>query len=418
MPISSNKTDPRTGGIYSDLENFEGWTGGLNNIQRPNSVPPKTQLTDALNVDFDDLGKPRTRQKLESVKDGNFDGGMAEFQGKLYCTKDSSLIRYTDDTFTTSEFLFNITQPQRKMYFLSIGEKLYFSNGVDYGVFNQNETMDIWGIDSPILPPVAFATSGGLLPKGVYLIAHSYTYGSYETGVSPITSVNITEDNSKIVFSVPQGENAISANIYAQIGETLFLMKKGFSGEITDIVHDQGKLVKSEQSRKFPPLINLAWYKGRVFGTDGNKFYFTNEFDFRQYDPKYNSATVDNTEIKCLMALDDSLIIATQRAIYKYSGQPLKFNVEVLFEVSMIEGTEFKHERKPIQGFLTNAGVFTISSDGNVSNISENSVEFSDNYSDGSAVFRMQDGIISVLFSLKQVGEKSEYENESYIKIN
>lgn len=416
MPVSSNKTDPRTGGVYSDLENFEGWNKGMNNIQRPNSIEPKNQLVDALNVDFDDKGKVRTRKGLVNRLTGDFDGGAYVFKDKLYLTKDNQLLRFNDYPLENPEFLENISQ-NTIMEFLENGENLYFSNGVENGIINKNGQLEKWGIDSPIISPVCIPSLGGSLPIGTYMIACSYLYGSYETGVSPIEIVNITENQSKITIQVPAYSMATSALIYAQMGDSLYLIKEGFNTTI-DNLDNLGKIPKAENTRAFPVVSNLSWYQGSIYGSLNNRVFYTNEFDLRQYNPLSNTFSVDNTTIRCIIGLTNSFIVATDNSIFKYSGNAPDFTVEKLFDVVMIPGTKFKHERKPINGFLTNSGVFTITNDGNVSNISESNIEFSEDYDSGSAMFRMQDGIISVVFSLNRVGSETEYVNKEYIKID
>lgn len=413
MPYTSNKTDSRSGGVYSDIPTFEGWKGGLDNIHRPNSLSPDN-LVDAYNVDFDDNGKIRTREGLVNKLEGNY-GDMFVFNKRLYVTKDGELLSY-DENYSDERFIDNI-DPHYKMYFLELLGNLYFSNSINTGIIDSNHTLTNWEIDSGIIAPIAFAQNGGQLPKGTYLIAYSYLYGQYETGLSPIETVVVDSDNSKITVSVPQEDKITGANIYLQLGTQLHLMATGFTATITEFTHNQGKMAKGEILRALPKMNNLGYFHGRIFGTVNERIYFSEPFDYRQYNPKTNSFSLDNSEVICLLTLENSILACTKSAIYSISGEPLSFTIDKLYDIKMVEGTLFKHERKDIHGFLTDAGVFTISSDGQTTNISETSVEFSDNYTNGASMFRMKDGIISVIFSLEQTGDPSEYESEEYIKI-
>ena len=132
-----------------------------------------------------------------------------------------------------------------------------------------------------------------------------------------------------------------------------------------------------------------------------------------QYNPFKNTLNIDNSRVISILEYINGLIISTENGIYKLEGEIGKSSLNKISDAKTIENTEFYHETKQLFGILTNQGVIMFSNDGQVQNLSENIVDFS-NYDSGSAMFKMQDGIQSVVFSLNKIGDDTQYQTNDY----
>ncbi len=406
MPISNQEKVQ----IYSDLENYQGWNKGFTNIKSENEIDPKTELLDAINIDITDNGKLRLRKGLNRLFQGNV-SSMFSFNGLLYGVLDDKFVSF-DNSFNYSVIKENINY-NLTMKYIELNNELYFSNGVDSGKININGNFEPWLIESPIDAPVLTVSTGGLLPKGRYIVAYSYKFGSYETSISPIQIIEITEDNSKIDISCRGYQYATDCVVYAQNGEMLYRIGYGFNYTFDNVNQIDGKIPKSEELRGFPVCNNICYHNGRIYGSINEFMFYTEPFDYRQYNPVSNTLNIDNTEILSIMEYLGGLIVCTKKGVYKIDGEINKSALVKLSSAIAVKNTEFEHETKKLFGILTNHGVMLFSDDGQVQNLSENLVDFS-NYENGSSLFRMQDGIVSVVFSLDKTGEDTEYQSKGY----
>ena len=405
MPISRDRES-----VYGDLQVFNGWKGGITNLKRPSDIDQTNELLDAVNVDLSDSGKIRVRQGLTEEKSGEF-SNLFSYKNVLYGLSNTNFVSF-DNLFNETIILSNINK-YKKMYYLEVNDELYFSNGEQSGKINKYGSYDIWSVESPLDKPAYLVEAGGLLPKGTYIIAYSYLYGTYETGISPIEVVKVNNDNSKITINTSANSISTGAIIYAQQGEVLYQIGSGYSVVFENTIQVSGKTVKSENSKSFPMCENLAYYKARIYGSFDSYLTFTDIFDYRQFNPTMNFVEIDGTKILSILPYASGLFIITENSIWKLEGDSYAFNKVLLENVKTIKGTEFKHERKQVNGILTTEGVILFAFDGKYQNVSETKIDFS-KYESGSALFKMQDGIQSVIFSLVGKDLGSTYRDNNY----
>ncbi len=407
MPITNRgRYSQEANGKLSDLITLGKWKQGVVNRIDPYQVPTDA-LLDALNLDIRSDGSVRTREGYTNVFSGVCHS-ITTFNNHMYMVKEKDFIR-VDKNMNTEVLIANYTS--QKVNYVEVANELYFNSNGKTNKINKFGNVELWGIKSPTeqCTVVVGEEGSGFLKKGKYLINYSYTYGKYETAIHPLSvSVDVPYDNFNIEASCIPSSQSTGANFYISPlnGEELFFAKSGYT--VTIDLFDKLSVIPKEHSDAIPPLNNLCFANGRIWGTIGSNIYFSNDRDYRQYNPMLYIG-IDGTEIIIFKAVDDGCYVVTEKATYflatKNPENTEGSQLVKIFEHSAIKGTLFELDKTV--GWLSTDGYILGNNQGQLQNLSGEKLDFSKNYTEGTAIKIKKDGIDKVVFSLKQSGEKT-----------
>lgn len=412
MPISNRgRYSPEANGKLSDLVELGKWKQGIINRLDPKDVP-NDALLDALNVDFRIDGSVRTREGYQMVENGKCHS-VFTFKNNMYFVMNKNFVKM-DKNENITVLIQNYTST--KVYYVEVADELYFSTENKTNKINKAGTLEYWGIKSPQEQcSVTVGEQGsGSMKKGKYMINYSYLYGSYETAVHPLSvTIDVPYDNFNLELECFPSSQSTSANFYITPvnGEELFLAKTGYSVTVDE--YDRISSFPKQHLDAIIPLENLCFSNGRIWGTKDVNIFFSADRDYRQYNPVMYIG-IDNTNIVLFKAVDNGCYVVTEKATYFLQvknpesiadGQLVK-----IFDHSAIKGTLFEDNKAKKVGWLSTEGYIIGDHNGQLQNITDGKVDFSKNYKEGCSIRVKKNGIDKIIFSLKQDGEKTDFQ--------
>lgn len=118
---------------------------GLNNAQDPvmlKTTENGVELRKAINVFHDATGRVHRRKGYAEETTGNFHSGFANKRVALVVDVAASKVKRFHGGSTLVDVL-SLTQSLNKMYYVSVNDKIYFSNGVEKGAY-VNDAYTAW----------------------------------------------------------------------------------------------------------------------------------------------------------------------------------------------------------------------------------------------------------------------------------
>lgn len=417
MPfIDKKKFSSDSNGKYSDFFDLGAFKAGL--VNRVNSYDlPKGALLDAINVDIDNSGKIKRRKGYEKLITGKCHSVYGDSKGNGYLVKDGSLLRFNTIDNST-KLIANGFTDNNFISYVEVNHELYYSDGQSItGKINSSGNHEIWSIRSPQTQPMVTNSGNGSLKAGTYLIAYTYLYGSYETGVSPHVQIDIPTDGGGIFVVCGSSSDSTGANIYITALNSQVLQKvaTGYTANITSD-DNLGKQIKKLSADGIPAMSNLSYNNGRIWGSYANYIYWTLEMDYRQFNPVRNGVAVDSNVV-IFAAMQSGCWVVTETTTYWLKGtDPDSNDLELnpIFPYGAIPGTLFNDEDKQVVGWLSSAGYIQGDAFGKIQNLTAETIDFPKNYKSGAALFKKSRGIKQVVFSLQQTGTDTTFETEEY----
>ena len=215
-----------------------------------------------------------------------------------------------------------------EMYFEEVNGLVYYANGVDFGVIEAT-TVRQWGIEPPA-PPAA-AVGGGVLQAGRYQIVCTLVDArGLESGSSAVTVVDVPDDSSIVLSSIPQ-ESGYTTNVYVttQNGTVFMLLRENAA---SSFIYNCGP---NQLGRELPfwnadaPRGSMpAHFAGRMHlaetfaAHDMTVIWRSQPLHFHHFDLSGDALSVPGT-VRMLKALRDVLLIGTDRQIFGWDGERL-----------------------------------------------------------------------------------------------
>ncbi len=412
MPISNRQRySPESNGKLSDLVELGKWKQGIINRLDPKDIP-NDALLDALNVDFRVDGSVRTREGYSMVENGNCHS-IHSFKNSLFFVMNKNFVKM-DKNENITVLIPNYTSD--KVYYVELADELYFATTNKTNKINKQGNIEPWGIHSPQEQcEVTVGEPGsGSMKKGKYMINYAYLYGAYETAIYPESVViDVPYDDFNLEVSCNPSSQSTSAMYFITNtnGEELYATASGYNATID--AYNTLSYFPKQHLDAIPPLENLCYSNGRIWGTKGSNIFFSADRDYRQYNPVMYIG-IDNTDIVLFKAVDNGCYVVTEKATYFLQvknpesiadGQLVK-----IFDHSAIKGTLFEDDKQKKVGWLSTEGYIVGDHNGQLQNITDGKIDFSKNYTEGTAVRVKKNGIDKIIFSLKQNGEKTDFQ--------
>lgn len=289
-------------------------------------------LADAVNVDIDDEGKPKTREGsilsfaatgVHSLWSG---AGIALFvqDGVLYEFLGASARRLME------------VGPGRMAYASHAG-RVYCTNG-NASIVVENGQARRWGI----VPPgeIRLAATGGNLPRGKYLVTATYITADGRESGAP-RAAEIDAEGGIIVEVEPSTDpHVVACIVYATTanGETLYEIGASGTGSLryTDAV--AGRPLDSQFFGPPPAGTDVAIYRGVAFVAHGQFVSFSAPFDLERFRPDQYIAF--DSAVTMVAATRDGLFVGTERETLWLAGNsPTEVTIEQRHASGAVAGT-------------------------------------------------------------------------------
>lgn len=175
------------------------------------------------------------------------------------------------------------------MSYEKVNDRVYFSNGVDNGVF-EGGAVRSWGLPVPVSPGVS--VSVGSMPAGTYMATISYLRNDGQESGAPLAISVTVPDGSGLEFTLPPAPDpsVVGTIIYLSEpnGETLFeamtvaATQSGaaYTGDTTEL----GRPLDTQFLRAPPAGQRIAFYRGSMFVAVGDQLYASEPFAYELFD--------------------------------------------------------------------------------------------------------------------------------------
>lgn len=321
--------------------------GGLDNQNDPLEYG-LNRLAVAKNVDITRENKIVTRKGRTKLSDAQVELACATKKtliyqsiGNLYQISDKTGAKLVARNLTSASWL-TATE---------INNKIFWSNGVQIGVIENNKSRDI-GIKTPDTP--LYAEMTGTMPEGNYLFAITYTRNDgMESGASLSGQAIINSGGIKILKPSKIPDNTKAINIYLSTvnGEVLYLAA---SYDITQSVPtlkyvgdtlNFGVALENQFCDQPKPFQASCYYKGRNYYAVGDVLWASLPFNLELVDYTKDYLPFDG-EIVMLAEVSNGIYVATTEKTYYLSGNdPQDFTVIEALNYGAIRSAPVKADK-------------------------------------------------------------------------
>ena len=336
--------DPREGPFqYDDFR-------GLRNNVGPNTFLPG-DLTEATNIDIDDALNAHRRKGYSSVVTSAIDRDIWS-HGKVCLGVGSNALKLVHPDYSTVTLRTGLT-PERPLAYASLGERIFYSNGVELGCV-QDSTHRTWGLTVPPSTTAAAAISGSL-PAGEYQYAVTYLRNDgQESGAGLAGTISLAAVGGIALSAIPVSTDATVAYkvIYATSagGETLY--------RVGVIPNTDTSFVISAPQKGIAPLLTQFHYppppgdfiaesRGCMLIASGNRLYpsepfYPEMFDLRKSIPFDDVITmIAPINDGSRMRMHGVYIGTRSHLIWLQGDAPHTWEYRVVAQYGVIPGTLF-----------------------------------------------------------------------------
>lgn len=246
------------------------------------------------------------------------------------------------------------------MQFSEINGSVYFSNGTDCGIIEQDNTLLEWQWPIPAAPAVSAVT--GSIPRGTYSVCCTFMLeDGRETGTSDPVTIEI-EDGQAIAISGIQHIAGMRTRVYiAPANSAIFQL----AGEVAQnaIVwnasnDDLGTDLKTDGFDPLPDGVSsISVFKGRMYAAqympmfDQTVIWYSQPLGFHLFDLSSDFFMVPG-EAVMLAPTDSALVVGTKKAIHAYNSD----GITLLADYGVIPGQHWADDDKRTL-FWTSRGV-------------------------------------------------------------
>lgn len=385
---------------------IRGW-GGMNN-RLPQQALGATKdrpdfLRNALNVSFDDAGRPQIRTGRRKVYTGSNCRSLFRTPTGLVFAEGGNIRRLDTDTMQATTIDTGV-DPSADVAFVAVNDETYWSDGVATGKVGDT----LWGIPLHPVPTLAAIGNGGLA-AGRYHVAVTRVHGSEEGGAMGLYPVDVAEGGGIAVTGLvtPCRVYVTSTN-----GELLLRYAQVNSGSSIDIgvSANLGAQLKTLRAYPFPACTILAYNKGRVIGANGRYIYRSMAFqprlcllekDFLAFDSdvtmiapvKDGFYASDSNQTWFFPEAEDGSI-ARQEPVLSYPA----------IKGTVVEMPPNEEEQKPYMAWFSTRGWILAGDGGAAKNATEDDVDVLQTIERGAALFRELNGRRELVSALRTRG--------------
>lgn len=325
--------DPKEG-----LFEFRGFKGLRNNVDIRDFDPGDLEI--ALNMDVDDAEDLDRRKGFSAVVVADVDRDLFAV-GSICLGVGSNTLKQILPNLSTVSLLSGLT-PNRPLSYAAVADRVYWSNGVEKGVF-QNGVTRSWGIVPPTVGAVAI--TGGALRAGRYQISMTYLrQDGQESGAALAAVVELTAIGGFTVALPVSTDTAVSQKaVYLSTlnGEILYRYAVLSNGEQSFSIREErkGALALATQFLSPPPAgEHIAYANGRMLVAVGNRLYPSEPYAPEWFDLRKGVPFIDR--ITLVAPLEDGTWLGTDtQIVWLPNAEPEKWEFKPRANYGIIPGT-------------------------------------------------------------------------------
>jgi hypothetical protein len=390
---------------------------GINNrlddtrLPMPSKEDPRLPLRNAVNVDIGSDGQI-IFPGWGTVKDYTATDAHSWYEYEdaygygLFVDSGSLKRLNADNTATTLGTVQNIP-----MSYAVLGEQVYYSNGIDSGIY-ENGSVKPWGIPNPPRQPDASAITTGGLYAGEYRIAITWLIGSgnhyLESGAFESVQVTVPDGGGIHLSNFPTPPAAIDKiAIYVSSvnSEDLYLYDVDYDqypAGVQDVFiryHVGTIRLESQFAIQPEPGVCLTVHNGGIFWIDGTRVKFTEPHAVHLYRAG-NYFDMEHEVLSLISIKTGPLYVQTTNGLYAISGIYSPEGAAVPVKVRTYNGCKLYnvayHPDNNEAAIWTDAGFVRITGEG-VQDLNIN--EFAaPHFEIGSIAYQEQNGFMKLVF--------------------
>ena len=349
---------------------FGPWTAGIVNSARDYTLP-KGAVLDALNVDFTDKGTAVTRRGYSQTVAVDNGHSLKTLGGKTLMGMGTELHVITamsplaTTTLRTGLDGAAISYDER-------GGEVWWSNGVDSGRCNADNTDHPWVPPAPGNLSAVFA-GVGTLPAGTYRVAITHAMSDGEESVaSDIEEITLASAGS-ITLTLPTATAGTDAfNIYCTVANGKVLQKYSTVAAATASVNiatpPQGRQLRDRAFLKpLPAGTAVCFHGGRLLSLSGEFIYYSKPYDYGVYDPAQDYIVLGAAG-SIMASVESGLFVAADRTWFYAGADIATADPTERLAFGAVAGTAFNHptSASPVAGWYSDEGIVFGAGDGSV----------------------------------------------------
>lgn len=419
------------GGVSDRAIQSEGpWPAGMNNVAREATLPAdedgrRISFREADNLDFDNVGWPRTRRGWTPVFLGNLTHslwshdelpfGLFADDGVLHC------FRNPDDTSSLGRAV-----GSNPISYRLIDDRIYFSNRTVSGVVTPDLQVLPWAPVTPVGQPAAAPVDGFGLRAGTYQFAITYVDGlGRESGAQVPVAIEVQADQGIHLTAIPQppaDADIELIRVYVSPPNDGVLKRYQTlpvgTTEAFVTSDSTGKVLTTQDLRDMPPCQFIDALNGRLIGASGRELIWSEALRYGSYHAVRDRVRFSD-EIDLLVAVGSGtagagVFVGAGKRTYWLPAvigedRKLSFSLSIAHSAGAVPGTgqivpaEVLGQATggELAMWLSRAGTFCVGAPGgavtplNVDQVALNSADR------GAVMLRQQEGIHSLVAALR-----------------
>ena len=354
-------------------------------------------LTQADNVNITDTGALEKRAGFTPDQLGSFTSAYStdDFQ-RMYLVDGLVLKTYEGTTLAT-------LSSSATVQWTEINDQVYFSNGVDCGIIQPDNSVIDWRWPVPTAPTVSLAT--GTLASGIYSVCCTYVLADgRETGPSDPVTITLVEGQAITISDVPQFPGTSTRIYIAPANSSVFQLAAKTTGSAITWNFSNDALGIDLTTDGLDPLPTgvscIQMFRGRVYASQyipsigQTVVWYSQPLGFHLFRLNTDFFMVQGA-VTMLAPTDTALIVGTTDEVFSYDGERLT----QIADYGVIQGQHWaKDEGRTL--FWTSRGVCAAMP---FTNLTEKSVSVAPGIKAGGTIVR-QGGQTRYLVALQQGG--------------
>lgn len=295
---------------------------GLRNTVGIESLDPG-DLSVAINVDQTDAYRLRRRKGFEATTVTTPRHSLWSDGLTALVVNGSNLVQVQPDL--TERTVRSGLTPGLRMHYVVIGDRIFFSNSVETGVFQDGNTRS-WGLEVP--SPLPFVTAlGGNLPAGIYQYTMTYVReDGQESGAQPSGNFSLAVPGG-LRFNdlpVPTDPGVLFKRLYVsdangdQLYALLTLAPTARTASYTEYRTGTLPLASQFLDPALPGVL-LAHFAGHVLLARDNRLYRSETYAPELFDLRKGLAVP--SRITLVVPMDDGIYLGTEDEIFWLNGR-------------------------------------------------------------------------------------------------
>jgi hypothetical protein len=411
---------------------------GLNNLLPDHDLVKKlefigrtahcdTFLLEAENVDITDEFHIRRRNGFDNKVVGNIHSLWSD--GKICLYREGVYLKRLYTNYTPEILRNNLTDKRIPMVFLSLIDKVYYSDGIDTGVI-ENGISRSWGLDSPIHPVITRIS--GVMRGGNYKVALVYIRSNGMMSGSAIpTLTNVINNSALVLTNIPVSNDPTVAYIDIYItnpnGDALYLFHSIANGVTTYTINSnvvQAGLPLNTVGLSKPPVGDMIeYYNGKIYVINGSIAWHSESYAYELFRLRSNYIQMENP-YTLFSAVKDGIWVSDGKRIYFMQGDNPPFKLLDKADYGAIKGTAQKISgdyigegvSNPVIVWASPSGICVGGDGGSFKNLTDKNYSFPIT-ENGISFFKQARGINQYIIALKNASD-AENINEDSIYIN